>query len=83
MAELKPVYLISGSDRPKIRLALERLRNRFEEGAVEVLGAGEHPADDAVAACNALGLFGGEGRLVIVEDVDAWKAPDAKASPST
>jgi DNA polymerase-3 subunit delta len=78
MAQLKPVYLISGSDRPKIRLALERLRSHFEQGAVEVLGADEHPADDAVAACNALGLFGGEHRLVIVEDVDAWKAPDAK-----
>jgi DNA polymerase III subunit delta len=78
MAQLKPVYLISGSDRPKIRLALERLRNRFDEGAVEILAAEEHPADDAVAACNALGLFGGEHRLVIVEDVDAWKAPEAK-----
>jgi len=79
MADLKPVYLISGGDRPKIRVALERLRNRFEEGAVEVLAAGDHAAEDAVAACNALGLFGGEGRLVIVEDVEAWKAPDAKA----
>jgi DNA polymerase-3 subunit delta len=78
MAQLKPVYLISGSDRPKIRLALERLRNHFEEGAVELLSADEHPAEDAVAACNALGLFGGERRLVIVEDVDAWKAPEAK-----
>ena len=78
MAELKPVYVISGSDRPKIRVAIERLRNRFEEGAVEVLAAGEHPAEDAVAACNALGLFGGERRLVIVEDADAWKAPEAK-----
>jgi len=78
MAELEPVYLISGSDRPKIRVALERLRNRFEEGAVEVLAAAEHGAEDAVAACNALGLFGGEQRLVIVEDVDGWKAADAK-----
>lgn len=78
MAELKPVYLISGGDRPKIRVALERLRNHFEEGAVEVLGAGDHSAEDAVAACNALGLFGGERRLVIVEDVESWKAPDAK-----
>jgi DNA polymerase-3 subunit delta len=78
MAELKPVYVISGSDRPKIRVALERLRNHFEEGAVEVLDAREHGADDAVAACNALGLFGGERRLVIMEEVDAWKAPDAK-----
>ncbi len=77
-SELKPVYLIAGSDRPKIRVALERLRNRFDEGAVEVLAASEHVAEDAVAACNALGLFGGEQRLVIVEDVEAWKAADAK-----
>ena len=79
MAELKPVYLISGTDRPKIRVAIERLRNHFEEGAVEVLAADDHPAEDAVAACNALGLFGGERRLVIVESVDGWKAPEAKA----
>jgi DNA polymerase-3 subunit delta len=78
MADLKPVYLISGSDRPKIRLVVERLRNRFDEGAVEVLRGTEHGAGDAVAACNALGLFGGERRLVIVDGVDAWKAPEAK-----
>ena len=78
MAELKPVYLISGTDRPKIRVVLERLRNRFDEGAVEVLAASEEAAEDAVAACNALGLFGGGGRLVIVEDIDGWKAPEAK-----
>jgi len=78
VADLKPVYLISGSDRPKIRLVVERLRNRFDDGAVEVLRAAEHGGDDAVAACNALGLFGGERRLVIVEGVDTWKAPEAK-----
>ena len=78
-ADLKSVYLISGTDRPKIRVALERLRNRFAEGAVEVLAGGEASAEDAVAACNALGLFGGESRLVIVEDVEVWKAPDANA----
>ena len=43
---------------------------------------------DAVAACNALGLFAGSGRLVIVAEVERWKAADAKeiatylASPS-
>jgi DNA polymerase III subunit delta len=79
MADLKPVYLISGSDRPKIRVALERLRGHFADEAVDVLSAAEHPAEDAVATCNALGLFGGERRLVIVEDVQEWKAPDAKA----
>ena len=32
-----------------------------------------------IASCNALGLFGGgEGRLVIVDDVDKWKAPEVK-----
>jgi DNA polymerase-3 subunit delta len=77
-SELKPVYLIAGSDRPKIRVALERLRNRFDDGAVEVLAAADHDAEDAIAACNALGLFGGERRLVIVEDVEEWKAPEAK-----
>jgi DNA polymerase III subunit delta len=77
MADLKSVYLISGSDRPKIRVAVERLRNRFDDGAVETLAPGASAAD-AVAACNALGLFGGQRRLVVVEAVDEWKAPDAK-----
>jgi DNA polymerase-3 subunit delta len=76
---LKPLYLIVGSDRPKIRIALERLRNRFHAGAVEVLHAEHTGGADAVAACNALGLFGGDARLVIVEDVHEWKAADAKA----
>lgn len=32
-----------------------------------------------MAACNALGLFVGEGqRLVIVDEVERWKAPDVK-----
>ena len=37
-----------------------------------------HPAEDAVAACNALGLFGGEARLVVVDGVESWKAADVK-----
>jgi DNA polymerase III subunit delta len=77
MAELKPVYLIFGSDRPKIRVAVERLRSHFGDGAVEALAPGAGAAD-AVAACNALGLFGGQRRLVVVEAVDDWKAPEAK-----
>jgi len=32
-----------------------------------------------VAAANALGLFADEGRLIVVDGVEAWKAPDAKA----
>ena len=46
---------------------------------MEVLSAHAAGGDDAVASCNALGLFGGAGRLVVVEDVDVWKADDAAA----
>jgi len=76
--ELKPVYLLTGNDRPKIALALQRLRGRIGEDATEQLHAAEASAEAAVAACNALGLFGGETRLVVVDGVEAWKAADVK-----
>ena len=77
--ELKPAYLLAGSDRPKIDRAVERLRRRFAADAVELLSGVEAFGEDAVAACNALGLFAGDGRLVLVDAVDGWKAADAKA----
>jgi len=77
--DLKPVYLIAGSDRPKVDRAVDRLRGRFEPDATELHDAADTAGDDAVAACNALGLFGGGTRLVLVEGVEAWKAADAKA----
>jgi DNA polymerase III subunit delta len=77
--DLEPLYLISGTDRPKVARAVQRLRVRVGEEAVEHLSATEASGDDAVAACNAMGLFGGGGRLVIVSDVERWKAADAKA----
>lgn len=77
--DLKPAYLIAGSDRPKVDRAVERLRGRFEPDAVELHSAAETAGDDAVAACNALGLFGSGERLVVIEGVEAWKAPDAKS----
>ncbi|HZT83967.1 MAG TPA: DNA polymerase III subunit delta [Gaiellaceae bacterium] len=76
--ELKPVYLLTGTNRPKIALALRRLRGRIGEEATEHLHAAETAGEDAVAACNALGLFGGEARLVVVDGVEAWKAVDVK-----
>ena len=76
--ELKAAYLIAGTDRPKIDRAVERLRRRFVPDAVEIHQAADTPGSDAVAACNALGLFASEGRLIVVEGVDEWKAPDAK-----
>ena len=76
--ELKPAYLLTGSDRPKIDRALHRLRSRFGEDGIERLSAREATADDAVAACNAMGLFAMGGRLVLVDEVERWKAADAK-----
>jgi DNA polymerase III subunit delta len=76
--ELKPVYLITGADRPKIQRALKRLRDRIGEGAVELLSANDAGGEDAVAACNSMGLLGGGRRLVIVDDVERWKAADVK-----
>ena len=88
---LKPVYLLAGTDRPKIRTALSRLRGHFEEGDVETLSVLDGATGaDAAAACNALGLFGSGRRLVVVEGVDGrrnadgrltggWKVADVKA----
>jgi len=77
-SELKPVYLLHGGDRPKIARAVRRLRERIGGDATEHLSAREASGEDAVAACNALGLFLGEGRLVIVDEVERWKAADVK-----
>ena len=76
--DLKAAYLLTGSDRPKIERALHRLREHFGEDSVERLSAREVSGEDAVAACNALGLFAA-GRLVLVDEVERWKAADAKA----
>jgi DNA polymerase-3 subunit delta len=77
---LLSVYLLTGTDRPKVAVALRRLKARFEPESVEVLSADAASGEDAVSALNALGLFGGEGaRLVIVENVERWKKGDADA----
>lgn len=87
--DLKPVYLLTGSDRPKIETALVRLRARFVAEAAEIVNAADTPGHAAVALCNSGSLFG-EARLVVVEEVDGrkdadgrrkggWKAADADA----
>ncbi len=87
---LKPAYLISGSDRPKVDTAVRRLRTHFVPEAVEIASALEVSGADVVNLCNAGGLFG-DARLVVVTDVDGtrkeenrpptggWKAPDVAA----
>jgi DNA polymerase III delta subunit len=87
---LKPVYLISGSDRPKVETAVHRLRARFVPESVEVVSAVEASAADVVTLCNSGSLFG-DARLVLVLEVDGrkkeenrpatggWKAPEIEA----
>ena len=43
-----------------------------------MLSANDAGGEDAVAACNSMGLLGGGRRLVIVDDVERWKAADVK-----
>lgn len=78
-ADLKAVYLIVGTDTPKVGRAVARLRAHFPETDVERLSAREASGEDAVAACNALGLFAGGARLVLVDEVERWKAADVQA----
>jgi len=84
----EPVYLLNGSDRPKIEMALERLRRHFVPEAVDVVSALDTTGEEAVGLCNAGSLFG-DARLVIVEHVDGrrdadqrrkggWKAADVE-----
>jgi DNA polymerase-3 subunit delta len=85
----QPVYLLTGSDRPKIETALARLRRHFATEGIEVVSALETTGEEVAALCNAGSLFG-DRRLVVVEDVDGrregdnrrrggWKAADAEA----
>lgn len=79
-SELRPIYLLTGGDRPKIRRALVRLRARFGPESVETIDAAVAGGEEAVAACNSLGLFAGDGgRLVVVEGVEQWKKEDEEA----
>ena len=84
----KPVYLITGSDRPKVDTALARLRGHFEAESIETVSALDTSGEEAAGLCNAGSLFGDE-RLVVVTDVDGlkadrgrrggWKAADVEA----
>jgi DNA polymerase-3 subunit delta len=77
--ELEPAYLIVGGDGPKIARAVARLRTRVGDAGTESASARETSGEEAVALCNAMGLFGGGGRLVLVTEVERWKAADVKA----
>jgi DNA polymerase-3 subunit delta len=89
VADLEPVYLIVGTDRPKVETAVSRLRRHFEPESIEHVSATDTTGAEVVALCNAGSLFGGS-RLVIADDVDGrpdserrlrngWKAADVTA----
>jgi DNA polymerase-3 subunit delta len=78
-SDLKPAYLLVGGDGPKISRAVARLRARIGEDGVATASARDTTGEQAVALCNAMGLFAGGARLVLVDEVERWKAADVKA----
>jgi DNA polymerase-3 subunit delta len=76
---LEPVYLLSGSDRPKVLRAVARLRARVVAagGSEELYDALDIEPRAVAAACEQLGLFAGD-RLVLVSGVEVWNAEAVK-----
>jgi DNA polymerase III subunit delta len=83
-AEIKPTYLIAGTDEAKIARARARLRDRAEReggpGALELFEAGEgRRAPDAealVASLAAISLIASR-RYLLADGVEAWGKADA------
>ena len=82
-SELKPAYLIAGSDGEKIAAARTRLRERAEresgEGALQVfagVGSSAPDPDELIGAIPALSL-GAERRYLLADRVDKWSAAQA------
>jgi DNA polymerase-3 subunit delta len=79
-APLKPVYLIFGSDKPKVRRAVAKLRRRVvtetaSEFNVSVFDASRDPAATVVATANTASFMLGT-RLIVVANADAWKSAE-------
>src|SRR5947209_12092053 len=77
MADLKPVYLVSGDDDAKIDAWRARLRRRAEAdsgpGALETFDA-RADGPDAVAAALCTLTFATGDRFLLADGVEAWKA---------
>lgn len=78
--KLKPVYLITGTDQPKMEAAARRLRERVISDSdtdinIDLFDALDHHAAPVVQAANTLPF--GEGiRLVMVMNIGAWHKAD-------
>jgi DNA polymerase-3 subunit delta len=79
VAALKPAYLISGDDEPKIDAWRARVRTRAEAeggpGALELFDAKVNDPGEVAAATSML-TFGTEARYYLVDNVESWKAGD-------
>ena len=83
--EMKPAYLIAGTDEAKIARTRSRLRERAEReggpGALELFEAGEgRRAPDVEALVNSLAAISliASRRYLLVDGVDAWGKADAE-----
>ena len=85
MAEMKPAYLIAGTDEAKIARARSRLRERAEReagpGALELFEAGDGRRSpdveaivDSLAAISLISTW----RYLLVDGVDAWGKADSE-----
>ncbi len=78
--DLKPAYLICGTDQPKVRRGVARLRQRvFDETAsdlnISLFDARSHTVADVLQAADTATFTLGT-RLLLVSAADAWKAAD-------
>jgi len=85
MAEMKPAYLITGTDEAKIARTRGRLRERAEgeggPGALELFDAGEgrrSPDVDALIASLASMSLIASHRYLLVDGVEAWGKTDTQ-----
>jgi DNA polymerase III delta subunit len=85
MAELKPAYLIAGTDQSKIDAAVRRLRARAEReagpGSLESFTAAPGGAPDAeglIAAIPAMSLTATH-RYLLADGIERWPARQARA----
>lgn len=85
MAEMKPAYLIAGTDEAKIARARARLRDRAEReggpGALELFEPGEgrrSPDVDALVTSLASMSLIAARRYLLVDGVEGWGKPDTQ-----
>jgi DNA polymerase III subunit delta len=85
MDEMKPAYLITGTDEAKITRTRSRLRERAEReggpGALELFEAGDgRRSPDVEALVNSLAAISliASRRYLLVDGVDAWGKADAE-----